>query len=108
MYIQCYTYIIRKLQTKVRQVTKICVRFSKERGKGPFPTMLHALLHKTRRDSLHKNKASVGKCHLPCFCVDCLGALYAILHATKCLMSESCKLCHLPYFCVETSNYTKK
>ena len=52
------TCICGRLHTKVRQVTK-CVRFLKERGKGTYPTMLHALLRKARRDSPHKNIANV-------------------------------------------------
>ena len=50
-----FGYTNGRFHTKVRQVIK-CVRFSKERGNGTYPTMLHALLRKTRRGSPHKNR----------------------------------------------------
>ena len=56
---------------------------------------LHALLHKARRDSPHKNKAN----HF-CFAQQCM--------RFAALFQKSNTFCHLPYFCGETIQDTYK
>ena len=85
--------------------------FQKKEAKKLTPLyMLHALLHKTRRNCPHKNQANA-------ICLVFVWTVSVALRTNACkqnkvnaiasLMCKSYKLCHLPAFCVEPSIYPK-